>query len=460
MSYAALIPFFVLFVSFAGLRIPLTYASFVALLTGSVLTQTLFQATDAVWQLALTKTLEMMVEIGLILLGAFFFLEAGKKTGVIDSLANLVRAITPNRMIQGVLVTFPLELIVEGSSGFGTPLLVIAPILLALDFDIKLCAVLPFISCIIGIPFGALGTPTRLGFPGFNPTEGTFLALAPFVFIAPLLTVLLIARGTALKEMLFSLALSLIYFFVGREFTHHGPELSALGPAFFTFGAGLLGAQIFFSSKTRKKFDLKGIIVYGILLFCMWGGKQIFMDRLIPGSHIRIFNPGFVFIVFALIILATHQTIPIRPVIQDTLARSKRTLIVFFCMTFLVQQLRANGSLELLTHALPGPLLDHGASIIGWMGSMFVGTSTMSNLLLSKVVDPVKYVALASGSAIGVQLAFQSVVAMKSILHDRLNEKQLFTLIAPLSIGFVLILSLNLWIFGIFRTVCFKLGIY
>ena len=85
---------------------------------------------------------------------------------------------------------------------------------------------------------------------------------------------------------------------------------------------------------------------------------------------------------------------------------------------------------------------------MAWLGSILVGTSTMTNLLLSKIVDPVKYVALAGGSAIGVQLAFQSLVAMKSVLHDRLSEKELFTLIAPLSLGFILILSLNLWIFS------------
>jgi L-lactate permease len=118
-------------------------------------------------------------------------------------------------------------------------------------------------------------------------------------------------------------------------------------------------------------------------------------------------------------------------------------------MTFLVQQLRANGSLELLTRSLPEALLSGATPVLGWLGSIFVGTSTMSNLLLSKVVDPIRYVSLAAGSAIGVQLAFQSVVAMKSILHDQLSEKRIFLLIAPLSLTYVLLLCLNLWIFSI-----------
>ena len=118
-------------------------------------------------------------------------------------------------------------------------------------------------------------------------------------------------------------------------------------------------------------------------------------------------------------------------------------------MTFLVQQLRANGSLDLMTRSLPSSLLDHGVPVLGWLGSIFVGTSTMSNLLLSKVADPIHYTALASGSAIGVQLAFQSIVAMKSILHDRVSEKRLFALITPLSTGFILLLCANFWILGL-----------
>jgi|GEM_PF-2916867 len=445
MSFSALIPFLVLFICFAGLRLPLTYASFLSLLTGTVLTQTIFHANQAVWDTALLKTLEMMVEIGLILVGAFFFLEAAKKAGVVDSLAHLVRAITPNKVIQGVLVAFPLTLLVEGSSGFGTPLLVIAPILMALEFEVKLCALLPITCFIVGIPFGALGTPTRLGFPGANPTVGVFYALAPFVFAGPLLASVLISRRFQLKETLWTLSLSLVYLVSGGPFAHHGPELATLGPAFFTFGYGLVSARVWFPARDgRKRIELKGILIYGLLLFFMWGGKQTFLDRTIPGTHIRIFNPGYVFLVFGWIIHLTHMKVQLRPLLSDTFERAKRTLLVFFCMTFLVQQLRANGGLELLTGALPASLLNHGVPFLGWLGSIFVGTSTMSNLLLSKVVDPVKFVALGSGSAIGVQLAFQSIVAMKSLLHDKLSEKELFLLIAPLSAAWILILALNL----------------
>jgi lactate permease len=451
MAYSALIPFSILFIAFAGLRLPLTYSSFVSLLATTLLSQTLFHATSEMWNIALEKTLQMMVEIGLILMGAFFFLEAAKKSGVIDSLARLVRSISPDRAIQAVLVTFPLSLMVEGSSGFGTPLLVIAPILVALEFKVELCALLPFVSFIVGIPYGALGTPTRLGFPEANPTEGTFLLLAPFIFLTPILTLILVARRPSLKLVAWSLFLSLVYFLTGREFSRVGPELAALGPAFVTFVFGIASARTAFRSKNEpSNLELKGLGVYGLLLLSMWIGKQLLMDEKIPGTVIRIFNPGYVFIFFGSILVLFHRSLSLPVIVKETFDRSRRTLLVLFCMTFIVQQLRANGSLELLTRSLPSPLLAEGTPFLGWLGSIFIGTSTMANLLLSKVVDPIQYVPLAAGSAIGVQLAFQSVVAMKSILHDRLSEKRIFLLIAPLSLSSILLLWLNLKIFSVF----------
>jgi L-lactate permease len=443
MAFSGLIPFIVLLVSFAGLRLPLAHSSFLSLLAGTLLTQTLFHASSEVWGVAVGKTAQMMVEIGLILLGAFFFLEVAKRTGIIDSLAQLIRTISPNRLIQAVLVTFPLALMVEGSSGFGTPLLVIAPILLALEFKIEHCALLPFVSFIIGIPYGALGTPTRLGFPGANPTFGTFMSLSPFVFLAPILTLFLLTRRPPLKIVFWTLSLSTVYFFSGRPFAESGPELAALGPAFLTLIWGLISTRLFLKSKeTSRKFELKGVALYGLLLIALWLGKRTFMDQLIPGTSVRIFNPGFVFLLFGSFLIPMHPRLSFQSVIVETLHRSKRTLAVLFCMTFLVQQLRANGALELLTRSLPSFLLGSGSPFLGWMGSILIGTSTMANLLLSKVVDPTRYVSIAGGSAIGVQLAFQSVVAMKSILHDRLSEKQIYRLILPVSLGYILLLSL------------------
>ena len=446
MQVAALIPFLILFLGFAGLRLPLTHASFYAMLSGTLLTGTLFHANDAVWSRATQKTLILTIEIGFILVGAFFFLEMSRKAGVIDSLARLVRAISPNRVVQGVLVSFPLALMVEGSSGFGTPTLVIAPILMALHFDLKWCALLPFLSCVVGIPYGALGTPTRLGFPDASPAHEIFLRLIPLMGIAPLISARLLGGRWQLKESLWTLSLCVVYIVSGFFISQSGPELSALGPAFITFGYGLWSARRIFGDVSGTRLEWKGLIVYGLLLLCMWAGKAFWMDRRFEGSEIRIFNPGAVFILFGLLMIPTVRKLhSLRAIFVETGIRSRKTLFVFFCTTFLVQQLRVNGSLELLTGAIPSFWLTQGAPIVGFLGSIFVGTSTMSNLLLSKVVEPTHFSALAAGSAVGVPLAFQSIVAVRSILHDQIGEKEIYLRVAPIGLGFLIVVLLGVF---------------
>jgi len=63
----------------------------------------------------------------------------------------------------------------------------------------------------------------------------------------------------------------------------------------------------------------------------------------------------------------------------------------------------------------------------------------MSNLLLSKVIEPAHFAALAAGSAMGVPLAFQSIVAVRSILHDQLSEKEIYLRVAPIGFGFLVV---------------------
>ncbi len=445
MTFAALIPFALMLVCFVGLRLPLTTSSFVALFSGSLLTQFLYQASSTVWSIAFIRTIEITVEIGFILFGAFFFLEVARKVGVIDSFARMIKEVSSSRLIQATLVTFPLELLVEGSSGFGTPLLVIGPLLYALGFEIGLCALLPFLNFVVGIPFGALGTPIRLGISsGIDPSHGVVLLLMPLVFVSPLLTARLIAPKISPKEISWILSLSLVYGITAFYVSKSGPEFSALAPAFVTFIYSVISARWYFPEYSKQKIkDKKGLVIYGALLFAMWLGKQLFMDRVIFQTHIRIFNPGFVFVAFGLLLMLYYRTPKPMMLARDTLNRAKRTLFVFFCMSFVVQQVRENGGLALMTSSIPSLLTHELSPYLGWMGSLLVGTSTVSNLLFSKVVDPVQIVAIASGSAVGVQLAFQSLVAMKSALHDQISEKELFFKIAPISVGFITLVALT-----------------
>jgi hypothetical protein len=55
------------------------------------------------------------------------------------------------------------------------------------------------------------------------------------------------------------------------------------------------------------------------------------------------------------------------------------------------------------------------------------------------VIEPSHFAALAAGSAVGVPLAFQSIVAVRSILHDQLSEKEIYLRVIPIGFGFLFV---------------------
>jgi len=436
MNYVAIIPFCVLFASFAVLRIELMYSAFLALLS--------CVAIAGASQEALQHTLVFLFEIGFIILGAFYFIEVADHRGVIHSLADLVKEVSSNRIVQSILVCFPLTLIVEGSSGFGTPLLIIAPLLRALGLPLILCAVLPLINVSIGIPFGALGTPIRLGFSAAANAAPisilTIQAIYPFFWIAPLLSFFLIRRKIQPHDsekrpiwILWTIFLSTTYALTAFTVAQYNPEFPTLTAGLLTFVVGIFSAHFIEHRKIMIPHHRKGLFIYTLLLIVLWLGKHIWMDQKIPGTPIRIFNAGWIFVIFG---LALSRSVDFfRPAIN----RARRTLGVLFCMTFIVQQLLFSGAMEKLLANIPLWFLTSGTPFLGWLGAVFIGTSTVANLFLSPLLEPAYYGILAAGTALGVPIALQMVVGVKSILKDQVSEREILEFTFPIAVMFLIL---------------------
>jgi L-lactate permease len=434
-STIALIPFLVLFASFALFRIPLTYASFIALLSCVAVAGASMQAFQ--------NSLVFLFEIGLIVFGSFFFIEVAEHKGVIRSLADLVREVSKNRIVQAMLVAFPLGLIVEGSSGFGTPLLIIAPILRALGLPLILCALLPLINMVNGIPFGALGTPIRLGFGSVTQDfvaigSLTTRSLLPFFFYTPVLSYFLIRKKIRAHDgekqriwLLWSIALGGIYAWVTTLVSHRNVEFPALAGALVTFVFGVFSAHFIETGKVLFIQHRKGLMIYTLFLTLLWAGKNHWMDEKIPGTPLRIFNPGWVFIGFGLVL--AQGTSFLKPALN----RSRKTITVLFCMTFIVQQLNISGAIKTLLNNIPHWLLDEGSPLLGWLSSALIGTGTIANLFLAPLTDATNYGVIAAGTAIGVPSAFQAIIGVKSILKDQIEEKEILRYFVPIGVSFV-----------------------
>ena len=109
----------------------------------------------------------------LIVFGAILLLNTLKHSGGIASIRGGIANISPDRRIQVVLIAWLFGSFIEGSSGFGTPAAVCAPLMVALGFPALAAVMIGMMIQSTPVTFGAVGTPIIVGVTG--GLEGTGL---------------------------------------------------------------------------------------------------------------------------------------------------------------------------------------------------------------------------------------------------------------------------------------------
>ncbi len=98
-----------------------------------------------------------------ILFGALLLLRALEFTNSIQRINLGFTRLTTDMRLQAVIVTFLFGSLIEGVSGFGTPAMVTAPLLIALGFKPLSAVVLALAADSTASSFGAVGTPLTVG---------------------------------------------------------------------------------------------------------------------------------------------------------------------------------------------------------------------------------------------------------------------------------------------------------
>lgn len=98
-----------------------------------------------------------------ILIGAIALLHTVQNTGAVQRIRSGFISISPDMRVQVVIVGFAFLSLMEGVSGFGTPAVVAAPLLIALGFRPIVAASVALISDTVACTFGAVGTPLVVG---------------------------------------------------------------------------------------------------------------------------------------------------------------------------------------------------------------------------------------------------------------------------------------------------------
>lgn len=179
-TFLALTPILVVFILLVVMRLPAKISMSAAYVVTALLALFVWQVSGAQVAAATTNGVIVALTILFIVFAAILLLNTLKESGAIIAIRKGFMDISPDRRVQAIIVAWLFCSLVEGSSGFGTPSAVGAPLLLALGFPAMASVMAVLIIQSTPVSFGAVGTPLLLGvWSGVNGKEDLTQAIAP-----------------------------------------------------------------------------------------------------------------------------------------------------------------------------------------------------------------------------------------------------------------------------------------
>lgn len=377
--------------------------------------------------------------------------EVQTRSGASMRISKWLTSISDKPAILVLILAWFFALLLEGAAGFGTPVALIAPMLVALGFSSQRSLVLALIGHAAGVSFGAVGIPMvpLLEAQAVNPRE---LSLTIMLLHA--------ALGWALVLVVFRLAITegrtgnwiLVPF---AAFLFFLPALALawlVGPELPTLGGALIGGVIFIALvkwKWPPGGSPLGTVKYGILLAILPYAlvlTAILVTRTLPpltaslqsvvvewdlaarfsGSVSPLYHPG------TMLMLALAGAVMLRPasrlvILPSLRAAAFRLPSVAFALVSVLLLSRImvhSGMIDALASAAAavlGSAWPAAVPLVGALGSFITGSATASNILFSRFqvaaadasgLEPM--LALAGqgfGAAIGNVIAPHNIVA-------------------------------------------------
>lgn len=137
----------------------MSISAFIVLLEGYFLWKMPVNALIA----SILQSIHKSLPILWILFGALMMLNMLQHTGAIERINAGFHKISADMRLQVILVAFLFGGLIEGVSGFGTPAMVTAPLMIALGFSPMAAVTLALVADSTPASFGAVGTPLTVG---------------------------------------------------------------------------------------------------------------------------------------------------------------------------------------------------------------------------------------------------------------------------------------------------------
>lgn len=376
--------------------------------------------------------------------------EHQQRSGAVDTLRAGLGRLSDRQPLQALFVGWFVALFFEGAAGFGTPVALVAPLLVGLGLPPLQAVVLALLGHAVGVSFGALGTPVlaQAGLTGLDPLAIAWRTAALHAALGGLMMVFFVrtlaaagaapgfwwAAAAATGFLLPSLAIA-----------------ATLGPELATLGAALLGAGLFALTLRRRRAGAsapattaaspwRALAPYGVLVVLVLSTRALapLADLLaalelrwrlpggFQGSMQPLRHPGSL-LLLSLLIGARLQRVPLRtlgPAFASSARRLLPVTVALLAMLVLSRLMLHAGMIGALEQAA---LLGLGrawplvAPAVGALGSFVTGSATASNVLFTTLqaqtaqalgLAPVAMVAAQGfGAAIGNIACPHNVVA-------------------------------------------------
>lgn len=155
-----------------------------------------------------------------ILFGALMMLNILQHTGAIERINAGFHTISADMRLQVLLVAFLFGGLIEGVSGFGTPAMVTAPLMIALGFSPMAAVTLALVADSTPAAFGAVGTPLTVGLSNVSEKADFLNAIGQRI------TQLDLFAGTFMPLIL----VLMLTFLFGKKDTNHLKDFLTLVP--------------------------------------------------------------------------------------------------------------------------------------------------------------------------------------------------------------------------------------
>ena len=176
-----------------------------------------------------------------VIFGAVFFNHMMETSGAMNTLRQWLGNINPNPVAQLMIIGWAFAFMLEGASGFGTPVAIAAPILVGLGFKPMPVVMLALVMNSVPVSFGGVGTPTWYGFKtlldsgtinGDDVSKiGQITALIHLIagFVIPVLALRFIVSWKEIKQnalfILISILSCTLPYFLIAQFNYEFPSL-------------------------------------------------------------------------------------------------------------------------------------------------------------------------------------------------------------------------------------------